>query len=114
MPTVFVIAPDWNLRGTVRAELREIGVEALGMEGVGDAVQAIAGGLMPDAIVLDATTPDASEPAMARLARQVPLVLVASRTEAAPELPAAAVLWRPVQVGEIVRSVRQVLEGRAA
>ena len=43
MPTVFVIAQDWQLRTSVRAELREQGVEALGMERVDDAAQAIDG-----------------------------------------------------------------------
>jgi len=114
MPTVFVIAKDWTLRAGVRAELREMGVEALGMETPDDAAQAIAGGTMPDAVVLDTATEDAAAPTVSQIARRVPLVLVASRTTPLPELPAARVLWRPVRVGEVAASVRQLLEGRAA
>ena len=114
MPTVFVIAQDWNLRATVRAELRELGVEALGMERVDDAARSIASSTLPDAVVLDASAEDAGSPAATQLARRFPVLLVASRTEPAPTLPAARIVWRPVRVGEIVECVRQLLEGRAA
>ena len=114
MPTVFVIAQDWNLRATVRAELREMGVEALGMERADHAACSIAGGTLPDAVVLDASAEDAGGPAAEQLARRFPMLLVASRTEPAPTWPAARIVWRPVRVSEIVESVRQLLEGRAA
>lgn len=115
MPTVFVIGEDWQLRATVRAELREQGVEAMGLESLDDAARAIAEGSPPAAVVFDATTGDVSRPMLESLARCVPVIVVASRTQAAP-IPesVAAVLWRPVRVAEIVAKVEEVLKGLAA
>jgi DNA-binding response OmpR family regulator len=115
MPTVFVIGEDWQLRATVRAELREQGVEAMGMESLDEAAQAIAQGTAPAAVVFDATTGDVSRPILESLARRVPVIVVASRTQAAP-IPesVARVLWRPVRVAEIVAKVEEVLKGLAA
>ena len=42
MHTVFVIATDWTLRAGVRAELRELGIDALGMDSADDAGRALA------------------------------------------------------------------------
>jgi len=121
MPTVFVISKDWSLRLAVRSELLHAGVEALGMESVDDLAQALAQGRAPSAVVLDvagegaALSAAAPRAALASLARGVPIVVVASRVEPAPPLEgAAAVLYRPVRVGEIVARVRQLLEGQAA
>ena len=115
MPTVFVIGQDWQLRASVRAELREQGVEALGMESLDEAARAIAQGTLPAAVVLDAGVGDVSAPPLESLGRHVPMIVVASRTGAAP-IPesAAAVLWRPVRVSEIVAKVEEVLKGLAA
>ncbi len=121
MPTVFVISRDWTLRATVRAELRDLGVDALGMESSEDLAEALAHGKAPSAVVLDAASETAtlSRPAtraaVANLAKRVPLLVVASRVDAAPPLEGATVvLYRPVRVGEIVACVQQLLEGRAA
>jgi len=52
---------------------------------------------------------------LANLARRVPVIVVASRTTQVPEFPsAAAVLHRPVSVGEIVLRVKELLAGEAA
>lgn len=116
MPLVFIIAEDWTLRIAVRAELREAGIEALGMERVADAARAIAEGTMPTVIVLEARTLDAAGPA---LPRHIPRVVVASHTERpeaweAVKEGAAAVLYRPVSVAEIVAQVKQLLQGQPA
>ena len=115
MPSVFVIAQDWTLRAGVRAELRESSIEALGMETVGEAARRIAEGGTPSAIVLEAGAAEHALAALDRLAPQVPLIVVASRTETSP-LPekAAAVFYRPVRVGEIVACVERLLRGQAA
>ena len=108
MPTVFVIARDWALRAGVRAELREQGIHALGMDSLDQSGQAIAAGEMPAAVVLEAVAEIVGDPAAKSLIERVPTVLIASRTQTLP-LPAATVLYRPVRVGEIVRSVQQLL-----
>ena len=116
MPTVFVIAKDWTLRAGVRAELREMGVDALGMETVADAGQTIAAGTIPDVVMLDAASEDvASLGGVASLVRSVPVLVVASRTEAVPGIETAAmVMYRPVSVGEVVARLKQLLEGQPA
>ncbi len=117
MPTVFVISKDWILRVTVRAELLHEGIEALGMESAEDAARALAEGNIPSAIVLDATEGDApsTRAALSNLAKRVPVVVVASPTQSAPLLEgAAALLYRPIRVGEIVARVKQILAGQAA
>ena len=110
----------------VRAELREHGIEALGMESAEDAGRALASGTMPAAIVLEATAEILANEAMQTLLRRVPSVLIASRTETVP-LPdtssdatgsgsrIVAVFYRPVRIAEIVERVRDLLaKGHAA
>ena len=113
MPTVFVIGEEWTLRSLVRAELREHGIEALGMETPGQAAQAIATGTVPSAVVLDATPPGWAAAAMDFLPRSVPVLVVTSPGAPAPAW-AAAVLSKPVQVGEIVSRMEKLLKGVAA
>jgi hypothetical protein len=113
MPTVFVIGEDWTLRSLVRAELREHGVEALGMETPEEAARAAAAGTVPSAVVLDATSLGGEPAALPFLARSVPVLVVTSPGAPAPAW-AAAVLRRPVRVGEIVAGVENLLKGLAA
>jgi hypothetical protein len=109
MPVVFVIAKDWKLRATVRAELRERGIHALGMDSAEDVGRALAGGAMPAVIVLEANAELAGDPAVHGLVAQVPTVLVASRVETVPLPRVAAVFYRPVRIGEIVAKVSELL-----
>ena len=114
MPTVFVIGEDWHLRANVRAELREQGIEALGMETLDAAEQALAQGSVPDAIVIDINSGPAAGASLAAFARHAPLLVVASRTAAVPAFDSAvAILWRPVSVGEVVEKILQFLKGQA-
>lgn len=112
MPVVYVIGEDWTLRAGVRAELRERGIEALGMETSADASAAIAAGQTPSAIVLDANSKAASDPAIQRLVGRVPSVVVASRTSTVRLGSATKTLFRPVQIREIVSAVLDLLKGQ--
>jgi len=127
MPSVFVVAHDWTLRTAVRAELRERGVEALGMDSAEDAGWTIANGQTPAALVVEGTADFVSNPAIQNLMCRVPTILIASRTEKIPLPPAVSgessspgqyrgvVVYRPVQVGEIVARVLDFLRrGQAA
>lgn len=121
MPLVFVVAADWKLRSAVRAELRERGVDALGMDSPDAAGQALAQRQIPDALVVEGTTGIAGNPGMEQLMSRLPTVLIASRTEKVPissgqtAKPRGAVLYRPVLVGEIVSTVLNLLQkGHAA
>lgn len=109
MPAVFVIAHDWTLRTSVRAELRERGVEALGMEAADEAGRAIAAGQMPAVVVLEAIAEIADDPAIRQLVEHIPTILIASRTETVPLPPVDTVLYRPVRIGEIVARVEELL-----
>jgi DNA-binding response OmpR family regulator len=118
MAIVFVIARDWTLRTTVRAELRELSIDALGMESAEEVGRAIAAGQMPTAVVLEGTAEIAGDSAVQELIKRVPAILVASRTESLPLNPKnpanrpvfASVFYRPVRIAEIVARVRELLE----
>jgi hypothetical protein len=114
MPVVFIIAEDWKLRTGVRAELRERGINALGMESAGEIGGLIAQGEMPAAIVLEAEAKAAEDPAVRQLTARLPAILIASKTRAAPEIPAAKTLFRPIRIGEIVAAVLELLKGQTA
>jgi DNA-binding response OmpR family regulator len=122
MAIVFVIARDWTLRTTVRAELRELGIDALGMESADEVGSALAAGQIPAVVVLEGTSEIAGDPAVQKLIKRVPTILVASRMESLPlhpEGPAkppvfASVFYRPVRIAEIVARVLEILERGAA
>lgn len=114
MPVVYVIGEDWTLRAGVRAELRERGIEALGMETTADAGAALAAGQTPSAVVLDANSKAASDPAIQKLVGRVPTVIVASHTSTVYPGSAAKTLFRPVQIREIVAAVLELLKGEVA
>ena len=113
MATVFVIGEDLTLRSLVRAELREHGIEALGMETVDEATRTIAAGAMPSAVVLDLASLRGDASTLEPLAKRVPVVVVTSPNSSAPAW-AAAVLSRPVTVGDVVARVEMILKGLAA
>jgi DNA-binding response OmpR family regulator len=115
MPSVFVVGADWKLRGGVRAELRERGVEALGMERMDDAMRAVAGGEIPAAIVVDAECLDAGAAGLDALVRRVPILVVASGAVETPSFPSGVIVMRrPVSIGEVVNRVIELLQGQAA
>ena len=105
MSVVFVIASDWRLRAAVRAELRELGINALGIDLASDAGRAIASGQMPSAMVLEATAAIVGNPALQKLIGTVPTILVASRTETVPSPPpCSAALSRSLQSCPVSRN----------
>ena|ERR1700688_3427602 len=109
MPVVFVIAPDWTMRTAVRAELREIGIDALGMDSEVDAILAMASGGLPNVVVLEATAELLGYPRIQNLVQRVPTVLIASRTVTLSLPDTAAVFYRPVLIAEIVACVSELL-----
>jgi hypothetical protein len=109
MPVVFVIAPDWTMRTPVRAELRETGIDALGMDSVDDASFAIASGGLPNVVVLEATAELLGNLRIQILVQHVPAILIASRPATVPLPEGATVLYRPVRIAEIVTRVSELL-----
>jgi hypothetical protein len=111
MPVVFVVSGEWDLRGAVRAELREAGIEALGMETVEDMARMIAGGIAPALVVLDGAQlhrPETRQ-ALQDLSSRLPMLVIDSRLNPASPLPRAQTFLRPVQVKEIVARVLGML-----
>jgi hypothetical protein len=111
MPVVFVVSGEWDLRGGVRAELRERGITALGMETIDDMGRTIGGGIAPSAAVLDgALLHDAeSLAAVQNLSSHIPVLVIDSRVNPAPPLAGAKKMLRPVQVKQIVSRVMEMI-----
>jgi len=107
MQIVFVVSPDWTLRTAVRAELREAGVDALGLETADDVGKALARGMAPSVVVIDGAELENSSAreALANLARHVTVIVVDSRVTPAPALIGAERLHRPLRVRDIVTRV---------
>jgi DNA-binding response OmpR family regulator len=109
MPVVFIIAPDWTLRTALRAELRESGIDALGMDSPNDVAYARASGQLPNIVVLEATPELLDDLRIQSLLRRVPAILIASRTLNVPLPPTAAVLYRPARIADIVARINELL-----
>ena len=119
------------LRTGVRAELRERGIEAMGIESARDAVRRIDTGALPAALVIDAGTGAGTGAATGRrtanengtdvggedavigrlLDSGVPAILISSRTVTSPPWKPAVLLPRPVRVDEIAVAVLRLLKG---
>lgn len=110
MQTVFVVAADWTLRTAVRAALRELGINALGMESADDVGKAIAAGERPSLVLLEGLPEFAMDPAIKKLAGHTPTVVIGSRTRKVDLPPVAAVLYRPVRIAEIVECIQKLLK----
>lgn len=109
MRVVFVIAVDWALRTAVRAELREKGIQALGMDSADDIGRFLPSGRPPDAVVLEASAVLLGDTKIQDLIRRVPAVLIASRTVAVPLPKGPLVLYRPERIANIVDLVSKLL-----
>lgn len=101
------------LRAGVRAELREKGIRALGMESAEDVDEAIANGEEPQAMIIDGHAKAASNPKVQQLTGRVPTIVIAPRTTAIPLGSAARMLFRPVQIHEIVAVMMELLRDRS-
>jgi hypothetical protein len=107
MPIVFVISPDWTLRTNVRAELREVGIMALGMQATGDLEEVLMRGVVPSSIVLDSAeleNPKAQK-MLETLAQDVAVLMAGSAVKPALSFHGTEVIRRPVQVRDNVSRV---------
>ena len=109
MIVVFVIASDWTMRTAVRAELRELGIDALGMDSADDADRAVASGGLPNLVVLEATAELLGDLKIHNLVQRVPTVLIVSQTVRVSLPDTTAILYRPVRIAEVVDCVRELL-----
>ena len=101
-PVIWVINADHWPRALLRGELIEHGFDAVGYETVHDAIESLPM-RPPDAIVVDLLGQPV--PQVAKLPMiGVPVIAIggAIELESLPDLDLAAVLRRPVSIGEIV------------
>lgn len=116
-PRVIIVSPEQWTRAGLRAELREHGVDAIGASDVADALRAgrPEPGRGPVALVVveqDALGSDLDAGLLGRVRTRLgdpPVLLLAHATRAAPAGAWAAVLKRPVSIGEIVEAVERLL-----
>jgi len=112
--TVWVINADHWPRALLRGELIEHGFDAVGFETVGDASDAL---LMrpPDIIVIDVHGQPIPQ-AVNLLRIGVPVIVIAGATDVQelPDVDWAAVLRRPVSIGEIVDVVTDAARRHSA
>jgi DNA-binding response OmpR family regulator len=116
MPVVLIVSSEWDLRGAVRAELRQAGIDALGLETIDDMGQMIARGVAPSLIVVDGAQlyETKTRAALENVSSRLPVLVIDSRLNPAPELPAAETMRRPVSVKEIVSRVLEMLSPSAS
>jgi hypothetical protein len=116
MAACFLAMRDDRIRALLRAQLREAGIEALGLESCDDLAEAIGGGAAPSVIVIDGAelSDAAAREALANVARRIPILVIDSPTAPAAQVPGAERIWRPVGIGDIVARVTALLAGHTA
>ena len=113
--TVWVVSGEQGERACLRAELIERGYRAVGFPSLAPALYLLTGrpSVRPDAVAVDLTGVDPEGPEMTSLiSSRVPLIGIVGALEAKPfkkqEEKFAALLRRPVAIGEIVQAVETV------
>ena len=84
------------------------------METAEDLERSIANGESPQVLVIDGHAKAASDPVVQQLAGRVPAIVIAPRTTTIALGCAAKVLFRPVQIGEVVAAVLDLVKGKNA
>lgn len=112
---VILLGKDWKSRALLRAQLIEDGIEVKAFDAVADAIEAAAGDRGPAPLLIadlagsDDPTLEAAQ--LAYWSRRIPIWIIASRsTTDAGDLEQRgfeAVLFRPVDVGELVERIKQ-------
>lgn len=110
-PVIWIIDTEQWPRAYLRAELIERGYDAVGYLTVDDASQTMAS-RFPDAVVIDLRGVARREVELLFKAA-VPVIGIVSQPEPEwlGEFPWARILRRPVSIGEIVKTVDEVIPG---
>ena len=115
-PRVLIVMPDQWRRALIRAALREVGYDAVGVRGLRQAqlVRTSLPGRGPVRLVIvdqDALIEanSAIVTALAKRLSTLDAILVARATVRPPEGPWRRVLRRPVSVAEVVRAVEELV-----
>ena len=118
IPTLLLIAADWQSRALAVAELQDRGYDVMALPGLRYAVKALVDErVVPLLIVLDVHDDEDATPRRVEqlldLAPDAPLILIVGVYDRATWEPlrvrAAAWLQRPVSVGEVAEAVERVM-----
>ncbi len=115
MARVLVAGTDWRFRALVRAQLLEEGVEAEAYETAREALSGVRNlNALPALLVVDLfdrRDPHAELQLLAKWASLVPAWIIARPSLAAEieagEIRAERVIYRPVDVGELIKEIKQ-------
>ena len=112
---VLLIGKDWKTRALLRAQLLEEGVDVEAYESLAEALEASIGiGEVPALLIGDLS--ESADPAvataqLAHWSKRIPIWIIASRSVVdEKELQGRgfeAVLFRPIDVGELVERIKQ-------
>ncbi|MGH9325695.1 MAG: hypothetical protein ACRD2B_03260 [Terriglobia bacterium] len=115
MARVLIAGADWQFRALVRAQLLEEGIEVEAYETVRDALNGLRDlNALPALLVIDllaSPNPRAELRLLAKWARLLPVwILIGHQLAVGKETGEAGaerVLYRPVEVGELVKAIKQ-------
>ncbi len=118
MAQVLLLGKDWQTRALLRAQLIEEGVDVEGHESAPEAnLDLEAKELLPDLVIADLSSSDAPSEEielLAAWAKHVPVWVIASHSLILKDTLKGRgfqmILFRPLDVGELVEQIKQRLE----
>ncbi len=117
MAQVILVGKDWQARALLRAQLIEEGVEVEAYMTTAEALEGM-GDLLPELLVADLTEsedPSGEIEELGKWTRQIPVWIVAGRNLIAGEALRGRgfemILYRPIDVGELVEQIKRRIEG---
>jgi len=116
MTRVLLTGNDWHARALLRAQLIEEGVDVEAFETVADALATL-GDILPGLFIADVSasdSPDAEIELLAQWSDQFPIWVIAAHSAiAAQKLKGRGfemILFKPVDVGELVGQIKRRVE----
>ncbi len=114
MAQVILIGKDWKTRALLRAQLLEEGLKVEAYESLSGALEVLAGGSPAPLLLADlsaSSNPAVEVAQLAHWSKRTPIWIIASRSAVEErELQDSgfeAVLWRPIDVGELVERIKR-------
>lgn len=118
MTQVFLVGKDWKARALLRAQLIEEGLEVEAYETVTTALESVeVREILPALLIADLSSsddPSAEVEQLASWTKQIPVWIIASRNlivdKSLKGCGFEVILFRPVDVGELVEQIKQRLD----
>ena len=114
-----VVVKDWKVRAFIRAELIEEGIRTFAVERMCEAEEWLADpGVLPIIIIYDTNNqenPTQDLKRLSDLASRIPVLIITTPAEKREinfdELGFKHVIQRPIRIGDVVGSVKEILKG---